>query len=117
MNEADLAAILADTEECDGCHDYHPRVKTVCRHCRALVAEVERLKESESTVVRLVGAAAKAEAEVERLRAVIKHRSGVCRDVECWMCSMKRCPNFDPMHFHHDGCPSCIDRKALEGKP
>lgn len=30
-----------------------------------------------------------------------------CRDMECSACSIRECPHEDPMHFHHDGCPSC----------
>jgi hypothetical protein len=26
---------------------------------------------------------------------------------ECSVCSRIICPQQDPMHFHHDGCPSC----------
>lgn len=26
---------------------------------------------------------------------------------ECHMCSVIVCPLKDPLHFHHDGCPSC----------
>lgn len=30
-----------------------------------------------------------------------------CPDGECATCSEIVCPHEDPMHFHHDGCPSC----------
>jgi len=30
-----------------------------------------------------------------------------CEDAECDECAMIICPHADPMHFHHDGCPSC----------
>lgn len=30
-----------------------------------------------------------------------------CHDAECAECSRIVCPHGDPMHFHHDGCPSC----------
>lgn len=26
---------------------------------------------------------------------------------ECGICAVICCPNKDPLHFHHDGCPSC----------
>lgn len=28
---------------------------------------------------------------------------------ECHECARIICPHGDSMHFHHDGCPSCID--------
>lgn len=30
-----------------------------------------------------------------------------CPDAECRECSWIACPHADPLHFHHDGCPSC----------
>lgn len=27
---------------------------------------------------------------------------------ECSICSEIVCPHGDPMHFHHDGCPTCV---------
>lgn len=30
-----------------------------------------------------------------------------CKDAECRQCSFIICPDGDPMHFHHDGCPTC----------
>lgn len=29
---------------------------------------------------------------------------------ECCTCGMFACPENDPLHFHHDGCPSCETR-------
>lgn len=28
---------------------------------------------------------------------------------ECHKCAELCCPYLDPMHFHHDGCPSCAE--------
>jgi hypothetical protein len=30
-----------------------------------------------------------------------------CPDMECQECARIVCFSNDPMHFHHDGCPSC----------
>jgi hypothetical protein len=30
-----------------------------------------------------------------------------CTVEECETCSIKNCPENNPLHFHHDGCPSC----------
>lgn len=29
---------------------------------------------------------------------------------ECVNCSERDCPDKDPMHYHHDGCPSCTSK-------
>jgi len=31
-----------------------------------------------------------------------------CADAECMDCAQVACPHADRLHFHHDGCPSCI---------
>lgn len=38
-----------------------------------------------------------------------------CPDQECSRCGKRDCPWADPLHYHHDGCPSCVTarRKAL----
>ena len=41
---------------------------------------------------------------------VTKHVDGPaeeCPQDECAACALKWCPDKDPMHYHHDGCPSC----------
>jgi hypothetical protein len=30
-----------------------------------------------------------------------------CEDNECAACGFLCCPFYDPLHFHHDGCPMC----------
>lgn len=30
-----------------------------------------------------------------------------CTDQECIMCGARDCPHGEPLHYHHDGCPSC----------
>jgi len=30
-----------------------------------------------------------------------------CPDAECMECAQIVCRHSDPLHFHHDGCPSC----------
>jgi hypothetical protein len=39
-----------------------------------------------------------------------------CPDPECEKCSVIICPREDPLHFHHDGCPSCnAEERVQEG--
>jgi hypothetical protein len=58
--------------------------------------------------------------DAERLRGVIEgwHHTvkqyvsldemlDCCRDDECTICGILACPERDPLHFHHDGCPAC----------
>lgn len=45
---------------------------------------------------------ARMEEMVDRLLAHCDKEGG-----ECCQCSTIVCPHKDPMHFHHDGCPSC----------
>ena len=43
------------------------------------------------------------------------HISEECLDSECMLCGMRDCPGGEPLHYHHDGCPSCCD--DVFGKP
>ena len=33
---------------------------------------------------------------------------------ECIYCGWKDCPHHEPLHYHHDGCPACIEDDELE---
>lgn len=50
-------------------------------------------------------------ARPERFRTCANsgHEPGKGAEVECDECGMRDCPWMDPMHYHHDGCPSCSD--------
>lgn len=50
-----------------------------------------------------------AEAEFERMKAMTDALLNHCdKDGgECRVCSVIVCPHKDPLHFHHDGCPTC----------
>lgn len=39
----------------------------------------------------------------KKIQALLEH----CKDAECSQCGIIMCPEADPYHFHHDGCPSC----------
>lgn len=30
-----------------------------------------------------------------------------CPDQECMVCGVRDCPEGEPLHYHHDGCPRC----------
>lgn len=32
--------------------------------------------------------------------------TATCPDQECSSCGMRECPDGEPLHFHHDGCPA-----------
>jgi hypothetical protein len=38
-------------------------------------------------------------------------------DEESEIAAMMVCPHGEPMHFHHDGCPSCIEDDTQEPSP
>jgi hypothetical protein len=44
----------------------------------------------------------------QKLDRLLNH----CQDGECSECAKIICPFEDPMHFHHDGCPSCYVPEA-----
>lgn len=48
-------------------------------------------------------------ATIERLEKTVHWHINHCdKDQgECMQCSVVHCPFSDPLHFHHDGCPSC----------
>jgi hypothetical protein len=49
------------------------------------------------------------------LSAVESHpATDACPDQECDVCSVRDCPYHDPLHYHHDGCPSCLTSDADE---
>lgn len=59
--------------------------------------------------------------EVEELKEIkawqastIDHLLAHCGDSECSECAKFVCPHKEPLHFHHDGCPSCFSFERLE---
>ncbi len=41
-----------------------------------------------------------------------------CPVGECMICAVTWCPNQEPLHFHHDGCPACYlaEKKKIQAK-
>lgn len=37
-----------------------------------------------------------------------------CPNDECMVCGMLDCPDNEPLHYHHDGCPRCYQLDNLE---
>lgn len=37
-----------------------------------------------------------------------------CGENECEICAVRDCPDADPLHYHHDGCPSCTDPGGID---
>jgi len=35
---------------------------------------------------------------------------------ECIICGFRDCPHGEPLHYHHDGCPACINDDPLVQK-
>lgn len=36
--------------------------------------------------------------------------TATCEDMECLDCGERECPQGEPLHFHHDGCPARCGR-------
>jgi len=41
-------------------------------------------------------------------RIVLHPSADECDIDECWICAIRDCPYHEPLHYHHDGCPSCF---------
>lgn len=54
------------------------------------------------------------DAEIERLNKLVDWHINHCEKNggECIECSIQHCPRKEPLHFHHDGCPSCTLEEA-----
>lgn len=39
--------------------------------------------------------------------AMCSGNTDTCKVSECMVCGVRECPNNEPLHFHHDGCPVC----------
>lgn len=40
-----------------------------------------------------------------------------CPAGECMICAVTVCPQKEPLHYHHDGCPACdVGDESQEGK-
>ena len=52
------------------------------------------------------------EAEIAKLTAKLDNLLAHCPDMECPECAAIICDHHDPMHFHHDGCPSCAQAEG-----
>ncbi|WP_434456549.1 hypothetical protein JQR85_13750 [Stutzerimonas urumqiensis] len=94
LQSAHLAALSAVTAERDrlrGSVDmWSRRAINWAERNDELRAEVERMR-------------ARIASDEKKLDALLAH----CPDGECAECSKIICEHGDPMHFHHDGCPSC----------
>ena len=49
---------------------------------------------------------------------IFRHVCGTPEDDgECMACSQIDCPDGEPLHYHHDGCPCCSQKPTLEPPP
>lgn len=48
--------------------------------------------------------------ERDLLREQVEKLLNHCDDAECMECSKIICPDAEPLHFHHDGCPVCYTK-------
>lgn len=43
--------------------------------------------------------------------------TAACPDLECMQCAVRDCPHGEPLHYHHDGCPSCCSKNTAASVP
>lgn len=80
----------------------------------ALTLAKEELVELHKELEQWQVSSAKAKLRILILLRLINHpeptcdeSKPLCNDPECMFCSVIHCPSMDPLHYHHDGCPSC----------
>ncbi len=81
---------------------------SVCCRCQNLVDDRSGGTDDEVTC----DPCAQAELAILRdkiafLRSEHGHPLDSCDDGECMVCGVLHCPEGEPLHFHHDGCPAC----------
>jgi hypothetical protein len=76
--------------------DHHNKIE---QELAAEKAKSERWREMAMELGKLVGV------QGVQLGALLGH----CDDCECPICAKIICPFKEPLHFHHDGCPSCCN--------
>ena len=49
---------------------------------------------------------------------IFRHTCGTPEDDgECMACGQIDCPDREPLHYHHDGCPCCSQKPTVEPEP
>lgn len=54
------------------------------------------------------------EQELSEANSKVQHLLDHCQDAECSVCAEIVCKHHEPLHFHHDGCPSCESNPSAE---
>lgn len=94
----------------------HRRAGVICAECRDVNALDSALdaalsdRSKEGTTMQPAGespAGAGSEPPAEPAPPICTGDTATCPDAECMDCSERDCPYADPLHYHHDGCPSC----------
>lgn len=69
--------------------------------------DIDRLTDEDGENI-LASKLAAANASLASKDSVIDKLLDHCADPECMTCGSAVCPHGEPLHFHHDGCPSCV---------
>lgn len=87
--------------------------------CAAAADEIERLRERVSELEKaelptggslraVADMLERADARTAKLTEQVNRLINHCDIPECGVCGEIDCPHGDSLHFHHDGCPSCV---------
>lgn len=47
----------------------------------------------------------------ENFKEAVKKHPKNCDEDECIYCGYRDCPHQEPLHYHHDGCPACVNEE------
>lgn len=100
----------AAAEAAEARYDCHGGPGTTIPACGACLTCVMREREEFKQTAADVAAVLKSEQErlTTMVDQLLEHAGKCeCEGGECSRCGEIVCPHRDPMHFHHDGCPSC----------
>jgi hypothetical protein len=88
--------------------------KTSATEPEATITESEAtIAEPEATITESEATIAEPEPDYDQEMAKLIADSkthlptGSCLDAECTLCAIRDCRFLEPLHYHHDGCPSC----------
>ncbi|MFD1121871.1 hypothetical protein ACFQ2T_05100 [Methylophilus flavus] len=84
----------------------------ICDVCEVNKTYVGANEELKKTTLQPTTDISEWKTKCEKLEAMVDKLLDHCPDGECLTCGSIVCPDEEPLHFHHDGCPACAQRQA-----